>query len=48
MKVYCMNEKCKEKCKGYAICTALMDVTECPIRKTDEITTNEEAVKVAN
>ncbi len=35
MKVYCINEKCPNHNKGYAICTALMDVTECPERKKE-------------
>lgn len=33
MKIYCIDEDCPNKPKGYAICTALMDVKDCPERK---------------
>jgi hypothetical protein len=36
MKVYCVEKGCKNSTEGYAICTALMDVTECPKRKVDK------------
>lgn len=36
MKVYCINENCPNRPKGYAICTCLMDVTECPERPKEE------------
>lgn len=33
MKFYCMNEDCPKKIKGYAICTALMNIDDCMKRK---------------
>lgn len=36
MKVYCVEKDCKNRIEGYAICTALMDVTECPKRKENK------------
>jgi hypothetical protein len=32
MKIYCCDTECKNKSKDICICTALMDVTECPKR----------------
>ena len=34
MKYYCMNE-CNNKPSGYAICTCLMNINECPYKKQD-------------
>lgn len=36
MKVYCTETNCPNKIKGYAICTALEDVKDCPKRKENE------------
>lgn len=47
MKVYCVEKECKNSIEGYAICTALMDVTECPKRKEskDEKGTEEDSAE---
>jgi hypothetical protein len=36
MKVYCLNENCPNHIKGYAICTALDDITKCPERQKED------------
>lgn len=45
MKIYCCQTNCPNKIKGYAICTALMDVKDCPKRKNEEGESNEENSK---
>lgn len=45
MKIYCCQANCPNKIDGYAICTALMDVKDCPKRKNEEGESNEENSK---
>lgn len=45
MKIYCIDMECQNKPKGYAICTALMDMKECPKRLVEEGATHEEVSK---
>jgi hypothetical protein len=45
MKIYCINEKCPNHIKGYAHCTALMNVKDCPENITKEEKKNETECK---
>jgi len=42
MKIYCINVNCPNKPKGYAICTALMNITQCPESLEKEAQIHEE------
>ncbi len=36
MKIYCIDDSCQKRDKGYALCTGLMDISECPKVKAKE------------